>query len=63
GALREERTQLYEGLDKLIEERGLVPGTPEYNSTVRNAIEKSVLVLDDRYGHFFTDYGVSLKER
>ena len=62
GALREERTQVYEGLDSLIAERGLRPGTTGYNSLVRQVIEKSVLVLDDRYGDWFTENGINLKE-
>jgi len=63
GALREERNQLYEALDIILKERGLAPGMAEYNSTVREGVERTVFSLDETYGKYFTDYGKNLKGR
>jgi len=62
GAIREEWNQGYEGLNSLIAERKLSPGTPEYNKLVRDVVEKGVSKIDDTYGHFFTDYGKVLNK-
>jgi hypothetical protein len=61
GAIRSELNQAYEGLDSFLKERNLTPGTPQYNQFVRDVIDRAARYIDDRYGQWFTDYGLILK--
>jgi hypothetical protein len=53
--------EAYEFMDNVIKQRGLKPGSAEYNQFVRSVVNDYYRRIDEVFGHLLTDYGKSLK--